>query len=220
MLLYAYRWCPMTRTDPGKPHMDNHHAVSRDAVEEAFARTRRFATEHGGAPQLAAPSRAQLPGRRRQGWSGQNTQGGQGAQNSNRSDVAGSPPRDPQRRGFPTGKDGRPLPRSLDMRSIAQVWMKEVTDRGWAPHLVAAYLGLHWEEIVGSHVASYSTVTQVENHSATIVCETDAWATNLRYFQPQILKNIADTFGDQIITQLRIYGPSHKSSHSFTGAGR
>lgn len=212
-----------SQSDNSQKDSESKSKGCQDAVVEAFVRTRRFAAEHGGAPDIAAPSSERFSGhfhgRRRQGWSEQNTQSGHIAQsipNIYRDDARGSTPKARKLRGFPTGKDGRRLPRSLEMTPIGQVWMKEVTDRGWAPHLVAAYLAVHWEDIVGSHVASYSQVTQVEDRVATVICETDAWATNLRYFQSQILKNIAEKFGDQVICELRIHGPSYGS----TRAGR
>ncbi len=172
---------------------------SQDAVSESFERTRCFAQEHGGAPQLSTPS----PVGRRSSWF---------ARQVGFLETQNPQSQSRKRRGIPTGKDGRPVPRSLEMTSIGQVWMKEVTHRGWSQHLAAAHLALHWEDIVGTHVASHSAVSQVENHIATITCESDPWATNLRYFQSQILKNIADQYGDNIIRELRIYGPSHKSS--------
>lgn len=166
-----------------------------DAVSAAFAAMRRQAVRSGRAPRLgtAGPTpRRALAGR------GVRIPG---------IVESPAPAAERRRRGRPTGKDGRALPRSRDVASVASILGREIRRRGWAAELASGWVTTHWDRLVGQRIAEHAAVEMLKDTTLFISCDSTAWATNLRLMQAKILEAIAAEVGDGLVTELKIFGP-------------
>lgn len=174
--------------------------VSQDIVDRTFAVLRKTAGARGRRlPSLAyqrtptprAPKNARVPG------------------------LEESLPSDRHRRGrargIPTGADGYIVPRRRDVDSLGTLLRREMKRRGWNGQLASGWIASNWERVVGEKIAQHTTVEMVKNATVFISCDSTAWATNLRYMQTHILKEIGRYVGPDVIAQLRIFGPKAPS---------
>jgi hypothetical protein len=61
-----------------------------------------------------------------------------------------------------------------------------------------------WSEIVGGPIASHAHPMGLQDGVLTIACDHPAWLEELsRFHQKAILRNIADVFGPELVTELR-----------------
>lgn len=111
----------------------------------------------------------------------------------------------------PTGKDGRAVPRSLDVTPVGSILRQEIRNRGWQQPLAQATVVNKWEHFIGEKVAQHTKVVMFKDATLFILCDSTAWATQLRYLQRTILQKIAQEVGPDVITELRIYGPKAPS---------
>ncbi|RSZ61929.1 DUF721 domain-containing protein [Corynebacterium hylobatis] len=113
----------------------------------------------------------------------------------------------PPRIGRPTGRDGRRRRRPLDVDSIGAVLGDEFSKRGWEKDIAGGWVFGHWDELVGEKIAQHTRVEMIKDKKLFIICDSTAWATNLRMMQRQILQVIAEKVGPNIIVELKIFGP-------------
>ncbi|WBT08792.1 DciA family protein [Corynebacterium sp. SCR221107] len=116
-----------------------------------------------------------------------------------------------RRKGMPTGRDGRRLPRRDTMEGIGSVLNTEIHKRGWRKEIAGGWIMTHWPELVGERIAQHTKVEMVKDKAVFITCDTTAWATNLRMMQRNILQSIAAQLGPDIVAELKIYGPKTPS---------
>ncbi|MDY6049630.1 MAG: DciA family protein [Corynebacterium sp.] len=111
----------------------------------------------------------------------------------------------------PSGPDGRARPRRIDVDSLGSVLGREVDRRQWRYDLALADLENRWPQIVGEDVAGHASIQSVQDSTLVLTCTSTAWAANLRMMQTQLIATIAAKIGDDIITKLKIYGPTAPS---------
>jgi predicted nucleic acid-binding Zn ribbon protein len=99
----------------------------------------------------------------------------------------------------PDGRDPSPLGDAVH---------ELVEDRGWTRTLIAAGLLPRWEQIVGPDIAAHCRPERLEAGELTCVAESTAWATQLRLMSTQLLARIAADVGPDIVSRLRVRGPS------------
>ena len=112
-----------------------------------------------------------------------------------------------------TGPDGRRVERSLDIPRIGAVARAEIVRRGWNEELAAGWVGGNWAGVVGAQIAAHTVVEKVDGGVVHIRCDSSNWATRLRYMQREILHTIARKLGDNIVTELRFYGPQQHRNY-------
>lgn len=100
------------------------------------------------------------------------------------------------------GPDGR------DPAALGDAVQELVRDRDWTRTLIAAGLLPRWEQIVGPHIAGHCRPERLEAGELTCVAESTAWATQLRLMSPQLLARIAADVGPDIVSRLRVRGPT------------
>jgi predicted nucleic acid-binding Zn ribbon protein len=83
-----------------------------------------------------------------------------------------------------------------------------VKDRDWTRTLTAAGLLPRWEQIVGANIAAHCRPERLEAGELTCIAESTAWATQLRLMTPQVLARIATEVGPDIVSRLRVRGPT------------
>ena len=115
------------------------------------------------------------------------------------------------RRGWPTGQDGRALPRSYEVASFSALVGKEVRQRDWTEHMAYGWVMGNWESLVGAKIAQHTKVEMIKDGEVHITCDTTAWATQMKYMQSTILRALAEKLGPDVIRKLHIFGPRTKS---------
>lgn len=105
-----------------------------------------------------------------------------------------------------TWSSARPDPR--DPAPIGDAVAELVTDRNWSRTLTEAGLMPRWEQIVGADVAAHCRPEKLEAGELHLVAESTAWATQLRLLSKQLLTRIAAEVGPDIVTRLRVRGPT------------
>ncbi|WP_258934242.1 DUF721 domain-containing protein [Nesterenkonia pannonica] len=64
-----------------------------------------------------------------------------------------------------------------------------------------------WEALVGEAIAEHCQPESFEDGVVKVVCDSTAWATNLKLMQPQLLQVFTRELGPGIVTSLEIRGP-------------
>ncbi|ADD39728.1 DUF721 domain-containing protein [Stackebrandtia nassauensis] len=118
-------------------------------------------------------------------------------------------PRRKRRR--PTGAWSGPGPDGRDPQPLGEVLGKLIKDRGWRDPAAKAGLFANWPQIVGPEIAEHCRPVSCADGELIIEAESAAWATQLRLFKTQILARLASHSGPQVVTRLRIQGPSQPS---------
>ncbi len=109
----------------------------------------------------------------------------------------------PRKRGY-----SGPGPDPRDPAKFSDVLAKLIAQRGWSKPAAEATLFGSWATIVGPDIAAHSRPVTLDNGELTIEAESATWATQMRMLQRDILSRIGTTVGHNLVTKLRIHGPS------------
>jgi predicted nucleic acid-binding Zn ribbon protein len=82
-----------------------------------------------------------------------------------------------------------------------------VEDHGWDVDLRVAGVFARWAELVGADVAQHTTPESFADGTLTMRTDSTAWATQLRYLAPTIIKRLNQELGDGTVTLVEIAGP-------------
>lgn len=97
-------------------------------------------------------------------------------------------------------------PQLLDT-SVARL----VNDRGWEIDLrIQAVFG-RWTELVGAEVGAHSTPESLTDGKLSVRTDSTAWATQLKYLAPTVVRRLNEELGDGIVTVIDILGPQAPS---------
>ncbi|GAA4838187.1 hypothetical protein GCM10023201_29230 [Actinomycetospora corticicola] len=118
---------------------------------------------------------------------------------------AGESTRRRRRRWSGPGSDDR------DPQTLGRLASRLSTQRGWAPRLANGSVFGRWAELVGQEVAEHATPTALRDGELTVQADSTAWATQLRLLQRQLLGRIAAGLGPDVVTGMRIHGPTAPS---------
>lgn len=114
----------------------------------------------------------------------------------------GSPTRQVSSVPFGEGRDPH------DLGSVVDALTSKL---GWNSPLARSELLSSWQEIVGRETAEHSSPSGIENGVLTVICDSTAWATQLRLMRVQITTQIAGRFPDAGIEAVRFEGPNAPS---------
>jgi len=103
---------------------------------------------------------------------------------------------------FSPGRDPRGLGNLLD--TLTQ-------DLGWKPALAKSDVLVAWPELVGPDIASRTTAVGIEDNTLTVLCESTAWATQLRLMSSEVLTKLVQSFPESGVTSIRFQGPNAPS---------
>lgn len=104
-----------------------------------------------------------------------------------------------------------PGPDQRDPQPFGVLLAKLIKDRGWERPAAEARLFGAWERVVGPEVAQHCRPVKLEDGELTLEASSTTWATQLRLLSGSLLKQIAATVGDGLVTRLRIHGPAAPS---------
>ncbi|GAA1823781.1 DUF721 domain-containing protein [Nesterenkonia flava] len=98
-----------------------------------------------------------------------------------------------------------------------------ISSRGWKAPVAVGSVISRWDQLVGSAIAQHCTPESFENGVVTVVCDSTAWATNLKLMQPKLMEVFTRELGEGIVTGLQIRGPQapswKKGRYSVRGRG-
>ncbi|GAA3722891.1 DUF721 domain-containing protein [Streptomyces tremellae] len=101
--------------------------------------------------------------------------------------------------------DGRdPLPLGAAVSRL-------ITERGWeAPAAVGGVMG-RWPQIVGEELAKHCVPERFDEADdarvLTVVCDSTAWATQLRLLVPRLLARLNEDLGQGTVRLIKVQGP-------------
>jgi len=96
-------------------------------------------------------------------------------------------------------------------------------ERGWTRRSAEAAVLGRWEHLVGAGIAAHSTPQSLHEGTLVVAAESTAWATQLRLLAPRILQRLRTQIGADVVTKLRVHGPTapswQKGPRSVRGRG-
>lgn len=94
---------------------------------------------------------------------------------------------------------------------------------GWTSPLARSDLLASWVEIAGAETAAHSTPVAIDDGVLTVLCDSTAWATQLRLMRSAITTHILASYPDAGISAVRFEGPHgpswKKGPRSIPGRG-
>src|SRR3954471_6871782 len=111
----------------------------------------------------------------------------------------------PRRRWTPAGPsadDPQPLGRLVDSL---------VTDQDWTAHTKVGSVFGRWDALVGADIAAHCRPESLNEGELLVIAESTAWATRLRLRAPSILGRLRTGVGGDVVTKLRVVGPTAPS---------
>jgi len=94
-----------------------------------------------------------------------------------------------------------------DPRTVAEALDSLVGQLAWAPGVTAGTIQARWGELFGDEVASHTQYVSFDAGVLTMRADSTAWATNLRWAVPTMLRTLGEALGDGVVVQIEVQGP-------------
>ncbi|WP_375490648.1 DUF721 domain-containing protein [uncultured Jatrophihabitans sp.] len=94
---------------------------------------------------------------------------------------------------------------------VGSVLSGYLDERGWDRPIAQARVFAEWPALVGADVAAHCTPQSLAEGELRIAAESTAWATQLRLLSATLLARLVAELGTDVVTKLRISGPSAPS---------
>lgn len=98
-----------------------------------------------------------------------------------------------------------------DPQPLGRIAGRIALERGWSSRLTTGRLFDRWSQIVGEDVAEHARPVELKEGELTVQADSTAWATQLRLLQKQLLAKIAAGVGNNVVTRLKVLGPTAPS---------
>lgn len=98
-----------------------------------------------------------------------------------------------------------------DPKPLGEALKTLVRSRGWSAPVAVGSVVSRWDQLVGSSIAEHCRPEHFEDGVVTVVCDSTAWATNLKLMKPQLMDVFERELGKGIVTEIEIRGPSAPS---------
>jgi predicted nucleic acid-binding Zn ribbon protein len=108
-------------------------------------------------------------------------------------------------------RDSVPFGLGRDPGSFFEAMDTLASSMGWGVDLARAELMEQWADIVGPEVAMHALPVGAANGVIEILCDSSAWATQLRLMRSTLLESLSARFPDASIVELSIRGPGAPS---------
>lgn len=102
----------------------------------------------------------------------------------------------------PGADDPQPLGRLVDSL---------VTEQDWSRRTAEGSVFGRWDSLVGPDIAAHCRPETLTEGELLVVAESTAWATQLRLLAPTILAKLRAQVGGDVVTRLRVVGPTAPS---------
>lgn len=104
-----------------------------------------------------------------------------------------------------------PFAPGRDPKGLGDALADLTNELGWKPALAQSDLLEDWAELVGPDVAERTSPQGITNGVLTVLCESTAWATQLKFMSSDVLTKILQKHPDSKITSIRFQGPNAPS---------
>lgn len=102
-------------------------------------------------------------------------------------------------------------PDARDPQGISGVLRRVMGELGWEEGMASGRVLADWEQIVGEQVAAHCTPVSLDAGVLLVSANSSAWATQMRMLTPQLITRIHEHVGVEVISELRVTGPSARS---------
>jgi predicted nucleic acid-binding Zn ribbon protein len=75
---------------------------------------------------------------------------------------------------------------------------------GAPPAAVVARIFAHWDELVGPDIADHARPLSLRDGVLTVQVDHPAWATQLRYLSPDLLRRLREATGSEDLRELKL----------------
>ena len=86
-----------------------------------------------------------------------------------------------------------------------------VSEQDWSERTRVGSVFGRWEALVGPDIAAHCAPQTLTEGELLVVAESTAWATQLRLLAPTILGKLRAQVGGDVVTRLRVVGPTAPS---------
>jgi predicted nucleic acid-binding Zn ribbon protein len=96
---------------------------------------------------------------------------------------------------------------SRDPQTLSAMLGGVVGQFGWSAGVTGGTMQARWSQILGEQVAEHATYVSFENGVLTMRASSTAWAQNLTWSVPAMLRNFAEELGDGAVAEIVVLGP-------------
>lgn len=86
-----------------------------------------------------------------------------------------------------------------------------LAQRGWQQRITVATLFARWGALVGEQLAEHCRPRSYDEGRLHVTADSTSWATHLRALAPELLRRLAEELGQNVVTEVRITGPTAPS---------
>ena len=104
-----------------------------------------------------------------------------------------------------------PRPGADDPQPLGRLVDSLVTEQDWSQHTRVGSVFGRWEALVGPEISAHCAPQTLTEGELLVVAESTAWATQLRLLAPSILAKLHAQVGGDVVTRLRVVGPTAPS---------
>lgn len=102
-------------------------------------------------------------------------------------------------------------PDDRDPQLLGQAIDRFLTDRGWETDAAIGGVLGRWTEIVGAELAAHCQPESYQDGELVVIADSTAWATQLRYLAPQLVRALNTELGHGIVNAVVVKGPAAPS---------
>lgn len=119
-------------------------------------------------------------------------------------------PRKFRSRAFEEQRSGA-RPDDRDPQALGSVLGQVSSRRGWQKRISLSTVLQGWAGLVGDDNAQHSKPVLFEDGVLTVVCDSTAWATGMRYAASKLVARLNAELGDQTVKRVDVRGPNAPS---------
>jgi predicted nucleic acid-binding Zn ribbon protein len=102
-------------------------------------------------------------------------------------------------------------PDDRDPQLLGSMVERLVGAQGWELELRVRGVFARWPELVGDEIAAHTTPETFADGKLVVRTDSTAWATQLTYLVPTLLKRLNEDLGEGTVTLLEVLGPQGPS---------
>ena len=102
---------------------------------------------------------------------------------------------------------GDARPGGRDPRTVGEALDQLIGQLAWSPGVTAGTIQARWSQILGDEVASHTQYVSFDGGVLTMRADSTAWATNLRWAVPTMLRMLAEAVGEGVVVEIEVQGP-------------
>lgn len=100
-----------------------------------------------------------------------------------------------------------PRPRRDDPQPLAEAIDSLLANQGWRERAAVGAAFGRWSEIVGRELAAHAQPDTFADGELTVVCDSTAWATQVRLLAANLVRRLNAELGDGTVRRVRVRGP-------------